>query len=95
MKGIDYSKLRSITAREIISTLIKDGFSLERQSGSHQQYYHQDGRRVTVANNRLFKNTGGDLFPSSVVARHSSLLSLRGAIATKQSRCDDGSLKRF
>jgi predicted RNA binding protein YcfA (HicA-like mRNA interferase family) len=48
MRGIDYSKLRSITAREIISTLIKDGFSLERQSGSHQQYYHQDGRRVTV-----------------------------------------------
>jgi predicted RNA binding protein YcfA (HicA-like mRNA interferase family) len=49
MKGIDYSKLRSITAREIISALIKDGFSLERQSGSHQQYYHQDGRRVTVS----------------------------------------------
>ena len=48
MKGIDYSKLRSTTAREIISALIKDGFYLERQSGSHQQYYHQDGRRVTV-----------------------------------------------
>jgi predicted RNA binding protein YcfA (HicA-like mRNA interferase family) len=49
MKEIDYSKLRSITAREIISALIKDDFYLERQSGSHQQYYHQDGRRVTVS----------------------------------------------
>jgi len=48
MKRIDYSKLRSTTAREIISGLIKDGFYLERQSGSHQQYYHEDGRRVTV-----------------------------------------------
>jgi predicted RNA binding protein YcfA (HicA-like mRNA interferase family) len=48
MKGIAYSKLRSTTAREIISALIKGGFYLERQSGSHQQYYHQDGRRVTV-----------------------------------------------
>lgn len=49
MKGIDYSELRSLTAREIISTLIKDGFYLDRQSGSHQQYQHQDGRRVTVS----------------------------------------------
>jgi len=49
MNGIDYSKLHSITAREIISALIKDGFYFERQSGSHQQYYHQDGRRVTVS----------------------------------------------
>ena len=38
MKGIDYSKLRSLTAREIISALIKDGFYLDQQSGSHQQY---------------------------------------------------------
>jgi len=49
MNGIDYSKLHSITAREIISALIKDGFYFERQSGSHQPYYHQDGRRVTVS----------------------------------------------
>ena len=49
MKGIDYSKLRSLTAREIISALIKDGFYLDQQSGSHQQYQHQDGRRVTVS----------------------------------------------
>jgi len=49
MSGIDYSKIRSLTAREIISALIKDGFYLDRQSGSHQQYRHQDGRRVTVS----------------------------------------------
>lgn len=49
MNGIDYSKLRSLTAKEIISALIKDGFYLERQSGSHQQFRHQDGRRVTVS----------------------------------------------
>jgi len=49
MNGIDYSKLRSLTARGIISVLIKDGFRLDRQSGSHQQYQHHDGRRVTVS----------------------------------------------
>jgi len=49
MKEIDYSKLRSLAARAIISALIKDGFYLDRQSGSHQQYEHQDGRRVTVS----------------------------------------------
>jgi len=49
MSGIDYSKLRSLTAREIISALIDDGFYLDRQSGSHQQYQHQDGRWVTVS----------------------------------------------
>ena len=30
MNGIDYSKLRSLTARRIISVLIKDGFYLEK-----------------------------------------------------------------
>jgi predicted RNA binding protein YcfA (HicA-like mRNA interferase family) len=52
MNESNYSKLRSLTAREIISALIKDGFYLERQSGSHQQYYHQDGRRVTLSFHR-------------------------------------------
>jgi predicted RNA binding protein YcfA (HicA-like mRNA interferase family) len=45
---IDYRALRSITAREIISALVRDGFLLDRQSGSHQLYKHLDGRRVTV-----------------------------------------------
>ena len=48
MGDIDYSKLRSLTAREVINALIKDGFIFERQSGAHCQYYNEDGRRVTV-----------------------------------------------
>ena len=49
MNGIDYSKLRSLTAREIISALIRDGFDLNRVSGSHYQFVHPDRRRVTVS----------------------------------------------
>jgi predicted RNA binding protein YcfA (HicA-like mRNA interferase family) len=45
---VDYTKLRNITAREIIAALIKDGFSFRHQKGSHQRYRHSDGRRVTV-----------------------------------------------
>jgi predicted RNA binding protein YcfA (HicA-like mRNA interferase family) len=47
--AIDYSRLRSLTAREIISALIRDGFYLRTQQGSHQRYYHADGRRITVS----------------------------------------------
>jgi predicted RNA binding protein YcfA (HicA-like mRNA interferase family) len=46
---IDYTRLRSLTARELIGALKKDGFILDRQTGSHQLYYHSDGRRVTVS----------------------------------------------
>ena len=46
---IDYSKLRSLTARAIISALSRDGFYLRSQRGSHQRYYHPDGRKVTVS----------------------------------------------
>jgi predicted RNA binding protein YcfA (HicA-like mRNA interferase family) len=47
--SIDYSQLRSIIAREIISALIRDGFYLRSQKGSHQRYHHPDGRMVTVS----------------------------------------------
>ncbi len=50
--GVDYARLRSLTARQIIAALIRDGFYLRSaggSSGSHQRYYHQDGRRVTVS----------------------------------------------
>jgi predicted RNA binding protein YcfA (HicA-like mRNA interferase family) len=46
---IDYSQLRNLSARELIRALAKDGFTLDRQTGSHQLYYHPDGRRVTVS----------------------------------------------
>jgi predicted RNA binding protein YcfA (HicA-like mRNA interferase family) len=46
--AIDYSWLRNLSARKIISALVRDGFSFDRGDGSHQVYYQQDGRRVTV-----------------------------------------------
>lgn len=46
---INYSKLRSLIARKLINALIKDGFWLDSQTGSHQQYRHRDGRMVTVS----------------------------------------------
>jgi predicted RNA binding protein YcfA (HicA-like mRNA interferase family) len=55
--AIDYRGLRSLTAREVISALTRDGFSFVRQTGSHRRYRHPDGRRVTVAPHR-----GGDTF---------------------------------
>ena len=46
--GINYSLLRNLTAREIISALVAEGFSFDRGKGSHQVYCHPDGRRVVV-----------------------------------------------
>ena len=45
---IPWRSLRSITAREIISALYRDGFVLRSSAGSHQRFRHPDGRRVTV-----------------------------------------------
>ena len=47
--AIDYSKLRSLTAREIVRALLADGFTLTAGATSHRRYRHADGRRVTVA----------------------------------------------
>jgi predicted RNA binding protein YcfA (HicA-like mRNA interferase family) len=47
--AIDYRGLHSLTARELIAALNRDGSYFVRQSGSHQRYAHVDGRRVTVA----------------------------------------------
>ncbi len=49
---LDYSKLRNLSAREIIAALLHDGFQFRRQKGSHQRYVHPDGRRVTVSFHR-------------------------------------------
>lgn len=54
MNRIDYGKLGSLTARELISALSKEGFIFTRQRGSHHRYHHPDGRRVTV----LFTRSG-------------------------------------
>jgi predicted RNA binding protein YcfA (HicA-like mRNA interferase family) len=45
---VDYSKLRSLTAREMAAALLRDGFWLKTQRGGHQRYQHPDGRRVTL-----------------------------------------------
>ena len=58
MGAVDYSHLRTLTARRLIGALQKSGFLLERQKGSHQHYRHPDGRRVTVAFHRA-----SDTFP--------------------------------
>jgi predicted RNA binding protein YcfA (HicA-like mRNA interferase family) len=47
--SIDYSKLRSLTARRLITALVQDGFELEREKGSHRQYLHPKKGRVTVS----------------------------------------------
>jgi len=49
MNNIDYSKLRSLTARQIVSALTRDGFYLDRTSGSHRQFLHPVKGRVTVS----------------------------------------------
>ena len=41
-------KLPRLTARQMATVLEKLGFSLSRQSGSHQIYKNSDGKRVTV-----------------------------------------------
>jgi len=37
-----------ITARELITILIKLGFELKRQKGSHKFFQHKDGRTTVV-----------------------------------------------
>jgi predicted RNA binding protein YcfA (HicA-like mRNA interferase family) len=47
---VDFSKIRALTAAEIIRALLADGFTLRKsKGGSHRRYQHPDGRRVTVA----------------------------------------------
>jgi len=42
------SKLPSLNYRRVISVLVRHGFTLDRQSGSHAVFIHPDGRRTTV-----------------------------------------------
>ena len=61
---IDYSKLRNVTAREIINALLHEGFLFDRGTGSHHQYRHPDSRRVTVT----FHNPGQTFPPKTLKA---------------------------
>ncbi len=58
MSGIDYARLHSLNTRQLVNALQRDGFALDRQTGSHRLYRHPDGRRVTVSYHRP-----GDTFP--------------------------------
>ncbi len=62
MTEIDYSRLRSLQARQLTSALIHDGFFLRNQRGSHHRYRHPDGRRVTVP----FSRPGDTLAPKTL-----------------------------
>ena len=64
MTEIDYSQLRSLQARQLISALIRDEFILRSQRGSHHRYRHPDGRRVTVPFSRP-----GDTFAPKTLRR--------------------------
>ena len=46
---LEYSRLHSLTARQLLAAIHRDGFSLVRQKGSHRHYRHPDGRRVTLS----------------------------------------------
>ena len=60
---IDYSRLRGLTAREMVSALVKDGFRFRPgSSGGHRQFKHPDGRRVTVS-----YHTSGDTFHPKIL----------------------------
>lgn len=52
MAPLDYDQLRTLTARRIISAL--SPFVLARQAGSHRDYKHPDGRRVTASFHHSF-----------------------------------------
>lgn len=80
MNGIDYSKLRSLTARRLIRALSDAGFSLIRQRGSHHRYAHADGRQVTVPFSRT-----GETF---------AINTLRSAIE-RQARWNEEDLRRL
>lgn len=78
--AIDYSKLRSLTAREVIRALLADGFILRSQRGSHRRYYHSDGRRVTVP----FHASSGTFVPKTL-----------RSIIEEQARWTEDDLKRL
>lgn len=60
---INWSKLRSTKANQVVTALLRDGF-IERKTsgGSHRRFIHKDGRRVTVAAH----GTGGTFLPKTL-----------------------------
>jgi len=48
MSNVNWSQLRALTKRRVNQGLLADGFYIKRTKGSHYQYAHPDGRRVTI-----------------------------------------------
>lgn len=46
--AIDYKRLRSLTARKLISALKRDGFEEFRRKGATRFFAHPDGRTTTI-----------------------------------------------
>lgn len=42
-------KLPSFTAKRLLKVLLKNGFEIRRQTGSHARLIHPDGRATTIA----------------------------------------------
>ncbi len=41
-------KIPRVNARKVEKTIIKMGYKIKRQSGSHRIYKNQDGKRITL-----------------------------------------------
>ncbi len=68
--AVDYGKLRSLTARKLISALTQDGFIPDRQvrtrqTGSHRHFVHPDGRHITVK----FHHSGANFHDPKIIKR--------------------------
>ena len=46
--AINYSRLRSLTARKLIRALKQDGFYESRRRGANRFFAHPDGRTTTI-----------------------------------------------
>ena len=51
--AIDYSRLRDLTVRKLISALQRDGFQEWRRKSVTRFYVHPDGRTVTLHVHKL------------------------------------------
>lgn len=79
-KHVPYVRLKTLTARRLVSARRRDGFTLDRQSGAHRHYIHSDGRRVTVS----FHHPGQTFAPKSLKA-----------MIELQARWSEGDLRRL
>jgi predicted RNA binding protein YcfA (HicA-like mRNA interferase family) len=41
-------KIPSLTAKKVIKILLKNGFSLDHQTGSHRVYYNKDTKKRVI-----------------------------------------------